>query len=756
MLGDLRRIVQEATTARDLDEVLGVILRGVRENLQVDVCSVYLCDFDRKEHVLVATEGLNPEAVGRVRLAFGEGLVGLVASRAEPVNVEDAPARPEFRYVPGSGEEPFHAFLGVPVIHHRRVLGVLVVQHRERRRFDDDEVAFLVTLAAQVAMALHHAELTGELRGRRLGRPWSGGSLVVEGLPGAPGIGMGTAVEVYSAAQLMTVPDGTAADAEAEEAALRRAFASVRSRITGMRERLGETLPADAAALFDAYCMMLGEGGLEDDAVARVRAGAAAAAALRDTVREHARVFEAMEDEYLRERAADIRDLGARVMDDLLARERAGRVWPERTVLVARELGASHLAEVPRERLAAVVSATGSGSSHVAILARALGIPCVMGAEGLPLGGLEGEEVIVDGYRGRVYVRPSESVRTEFRRLIRQEARLGSELEALRNLPAVTRDGVRVPLMVNTGLLADIGPSLRSGAEGVGLYRTEFPFLVRDRFPGEEEQYRIYRQVLEAFAPRPVVARTLDIGGDKILPYFAIQEANPFLGWRGIRVALDHPEIFLTQLRALLRADEGLGNLRILLPMITDVSELDQAARLLDQAVAELREEGHAVERPPVGAMIEVPSAVYLMPAIARRVAFVSVGTNDLTQYLLAVDRNNARVAGMYDGLHPAVVAALHDLVRAARRAGCPVSVCGELAGDPAAALLLLGMGVDSLSMSAASLPRVKWVIRSFARAEAEALLEEAMAMESASAVRERLNEALEERGLGGLVRPGA
>jgi phosphotransferase system enzyme I (PtsP) len=367
----------------------------------------------------------------------------------------------------------------------------------------------------------------------------------------------------------------------------------------------------------------------------------------------------------------------------------------------------------------------------------------------------EVEQLVVDGYQARLFVRPSRAIRDEFQRLQREEAELSRELQGLIGLPSTTLDGVTVPLHANTGLLTDITPSLRCGAEGVGLYRTEVPFLVRDRFPGEEEQRRTYRQVLEAFVPAPVTVRTLDIGGDKMLPYFPVQEANPFLGWRGIRIALDHPEIFLTQLRAILRANEGLNNLRLMLPMITSVAEIDEAQALIGRAFRELQEEGARLQYPQVGVMVEVPSTVYQISAMARRVDFFSIGSNDLTQYLLAVDRNNSQVAELYDALHPAVLRAIAKVIEDAHQSQRPVSVCGEMAGDPGAALLLLGMGVDSLSMSAASLLRVKWMVRSFSQQQARLLLDQALQFEDGDAVRSLVHAELDRAGLGGLVRAG-
>jgi len=424
-------------------------------------------------------------------------------------------------------------------------------------------------------------------------------------------------------------------------------------------------------------------------------------------------------------------------------------------VLIGEYLTAADLAEVPEGNLAGVISLKGSNSSHVAILARAMGIPTVMGVSDVPIYEIAEKEIIVDGYYGQIYVSPSPSLREEFQRLIGEEQELDASLEALRDQPAQTKDKHQIALMANAGLGADISFALVAGAEGVGLYRTETPFMIRDRFPSSEEQRVIYRQLLASFSPRPVAMRTLDIGGDKSLPYFPVKEENPFLGWRGLRVTLDHPEIFLTQVRAMLRASQGYHNLRIMLPMVTDVSEVDEALRLFKKAYADVAEEGFSIEKPQIGVMIEVPSAVYLSRVIATRVDFLSVGSNDLTQYLLAVDRNNSRVASLFDSLHPAVLRALMQVVENGHQEGKHVSICGEMAGDPAAVLLLVAMGFDSLSMNSASLARIKWVIRQFTLKEAQKLLQEVLGMESAITIRCHMELALEQMGLGGLIRAG-
>lgn len=757
MLDTLRHIVQEVTAAQDLDQALKVIVSRVKNAMKVDVCSVYMMNREEACNVLMATDGLKPEAVGKVRLKKDLGLIGLVGEREEPVNLADAPAHSRYIYFPESGEEHFRSFLGVPIIHHRQLQGVLVVQRSQKRVFKEDDVTFLITIAAQLAGAIAHAEASGGINGlTSVKKDKRRGSVPLEGQPGSPGVAIGTAVAQFQEADLANIPDRPVDDIKAEVSRFRKAVTAVRRDIRSMLKRMSEILPTEDRALFDAYLLMLEGSGITGEVVRRIKNGNWAAGALREVITEHLRAFDAMEDAYLRERGDDIRDLGRRILSKLMAEKpRKRKSFPAKTILVGEEITASMLAEVPVKRLAGVVSVRGSRTSHVAILARAMGVSAVMGVSDLPVGRVDGRNVIVDGYSGRVYVDPPSNIRDEFRHLLREEEELSKDLQELRDKPSITPDNYGIPLYVNSGLLADMTPSRQSGAEGVGLYRTEFPFMIRDRFPGEEEQFKIYREVLEAFLPLPVTLRTLDVGGDKALPYFPINEDNPFLGWRGIRISLDHPEIFLVQLRALLRASAGLGNMKLLLPMINSVSEVDDSLRLLRRAHHELIDVGESISMPQVGVMIEVPSAVYQVREIARRVDFLSVGTNDLTQYLLAVDRNNARVAGLYDSLHPAVIRALQQIVDGAKAEKKPVSVCGEMAGDPAAAVLLLGMGIDNLSMSTANLPRVKWVIRSFTRRRARSLLKEALTFEYAHSVRNFLNTALEDAGLGGLVRAG-
>ncbi|TLX57964.1 phosphoenolpyruvate-protein phosphotransferase PtsP [Stutzerimonas nosocomialis] len=753
MLGTLRKIVQEVNAAKDLKAALGIIVLRVKEAMGSQVCSVYLLDPETNRFVLMATEGLNKKAIGKVSMAPNEGLVGLVGSREEPLNLEHASEHPRYRYFSETGEERYASFLGAPIIHHRRVMGVLVIQQKERRQFDEGEEAFLVTMSAQLAGVIAHAEATGSIRG--LGRQGKGiQEARFVGVPGAPGAAVGTAVVVLPPADLEVVPDKTVSDIEAELALFNTALEAVRADMRILSDKLATQMRKEERALFDVYLMMLDDSALGGEVSKVIRTGQWAQGALRQVVTDHVKRFELMDDAYLRERAADVKDIGRRLLAYLQQERQQSLTYPDKTILVSEELSPTMLGEVPEGKLVGLVSVLGSSNSHVAILARAMGVPTVMGVVDLPYSKVDGINLIVDGYRGEIITNPGAVLRDQYAAVVEQERQISEGLDVLRTLPCETPDGHRMPLWVNTGLMADVVRAQERGAEGVGLYRTEVPFMIKERFPSEKEQLAIYREQLAAFHPLPVTMRSLDIGGDKCLSYFPINEQNPFLGWRGIRVTLDHPEIFLVQTRAMLKASEGLNNLRILLPMISGTHELEEALHLIHRAWGEVRDEGTDVPLPPIGVMIEVPAAVYQIRELAQQVDFISVGSNDLTQYLLAVDRNNPRVADLYDFLHPAVLQALKLVVDGAHAEGKPVSICGEMAGDPAAAVLLMAMGFDSLSMNATNLPKVKWLLRQVDMPTAHALLAKVMCIDNPQVIYSTLQLALRSLGLSRLVKP--
>ncbi|MFT6310204.1 MAG: phosphotransferase system enzyme I (PtsP) [Porticoccus sp.] len=743
MLEELRKIVQEVNAASDLQAALDIIVSSVRNAMGTEVCTVYLYDSSKEQYIFRANEGLNQDLIGKVGLAKGEGLVGKVAKREETINIDNAEENSAYRYMPGIGEENFKAFMGVPIIHRRKVLGVLVVQQQAPRRFDESEESFLVTMSAQLAALIAHADASGAMIANV-----DGGTAIFHGVAGSEGIAIGEVVVVVPPADLDAVPNRKCEDPDVEIEFFNQSLAAVRADIKDLSENLATLLPREEHALFDVYLGMLDDKALGDEVTDLIRAGEWAQGAISQVMRAHARAFEMLDDAYLRERAVDIKDLGRRVLAYLQESGDQAREYPEKTILIGEELTASALAEVPEERLAGLVSVRGSRNSHLAIMARALGVPTVVGAEDLPYMRLDHQQVIVDGSVGEVICNAAEDLRQHYEQLQAEDLEIAAGLEELKDKPCESLDGHRLPLVVNTGLVSEVARSLDRGAEGVGLYRTEIPFLLRDRFPSEEEQRQIYREQLEAFYPKPVTMRTLDIGGDKALPYFPISEENPFLGWRGIRVTLDHPEIYLAQIRAMMKANADFGNLRIMLPMISNVMELEEALELLYRAHEELLEEGYKMELPPVGVMIEVPAAVYQAKELARRVDFLSVGSNDLTQYLLAVDRNNPRVADLYHAYHPAVLRALKIIVDSGHAEGKPVSICGELAGDPGAAVLLMAMGFDVLSMSAYNLPKVKAVIRQITKQQAVELLNSVLELEDNRDIEERVNETLAELGM--------
>ena len=750
MLEILQEIVQRVTAARDLHEALEIIVHRVKAAMHTDVCSVYVRDPAASQYVLMATEGLNPDAVGKIRMAADEGIVGLVATRQEPVNLAHAADHPRYRYFPESGEQRFSGFLAVPLVHFRQSMGVLVVQQESQRVFAKDEVAFLSTIGAQLAATLSYAALGSPIPPRERGPTGPVG--LIQGLPGAPGVTIGTIVLPSPLAELDAVANRTPDDAAREEASFRRAVRETQEELRASADRMQGRLSDETRAIFDVYILILGQDDLVEEVVARIRLGNWAPGALRDTIAEHARVFEQAEDAYLRARAEDIRAIGRRILLHLLSDVTAIKQYPSDAILLGDEVSLARVAEVPAGQLRGIVCLRGSVVSHTSILARGLGIPAVMGLGARNVSSLDGHPIIVDGYRGRVFIDPLPPVIQEYRRLVQHEGRLSAKLAGLRGLEATTTDNVHVGLGLNVGLLTDIDVAANLNVDEVGLYRSEFPFMTRETFPLEDEQYEIYRKVLQAFAPKPVTMRTLDIGGDKPLSYFPTTEENPFLGWRGIRFTLDRPDIFLPQLRAMLRANVGLNNLRIMFPMIGQIDEIKAARQAVERARLELIEEGYECPAPSIGAMLEVPSALYSIAALSRYVDFFSVGTNDLTQYLLAVDRNNPNVAPLYNHLDPAVLRALHGVIRDARRCGKPVSVCGEMAADPGSAILLLGMGLATFSMSASAVLRIKWVIRTFSSQRAKHVLYRAMRMESAETVRKMLDDELGRAGLGELV----
>ena len=763
MLTTLKRIVQEMNQIPALDTALFRLASRVKQTLNVDSCSIYLADNEAKAFILKATDGLHPDAVENVRIGFTEGLIGLVGQREEPLNIANAQHHPRFKHYPEVKEDNYNAFLGTPITNQRRVLGVITLQQTDLRRFSEDEEAFLVTLAAQLALEITNADIRGALT-----LSHTAGNIAqqknVRGIAGSPGLAIGTG---FSPDKSIIVKNWGVKQTRspAEQIALYRKGVEVtRGHVDTLSQRLDDGLPEDVKSIFQLYHHLLDANSLGREVEEKIRQGWDAASSLKMVVEDYAARFRAMEDPYMQERAIDIIDLSDRILVNIL-QEQNGHKIAEKAIsgpciLVADEVSATMLAECPRDKLQGIISVRGSNNSHAAILARAMGVPAVMGCQSVSPALLEDKEILLDGYSGEVIISPAREVKADFIQLIEEESAITEKIEAEADKPCESIDGCRMSLYINAGLSAEVELDAGQIGAGVGLYRTEIPFMLRERFPSEQEQVTVYRQILEAAPELPITMRTLDVGGDKPLPYFPINEENPFLGWRGIRLTLDHPEIFLVQIRAMLRANIGLNNLQIMLPMISTVSEVVEAKRLINQAFLEVSDEAsgtdNVISRPKLGIMLEVPSVLYQLPQLAKYVDFFSVGSNDLTQYLLAVDRNNTRVASLYNSYHPSVLGALYDIVQKANASQTPVTICGEIAGEPAGALLLMGMGYRRLSMNGFNLRKINWLLRKVTLSECKQLLSLALTSSSQQEVFTHINEYLETKELAGLIRAGA
>ncbi|AZQ85268.1 phosphoenolpyruvate-protein phosphotransferase PtsP [Colwellia sp. Arc7-635] len=751
MLPVLRRIVLEFSQTSELDQALLRLVSQVKEALATQCCSVYLADHNKQHFLLMASNGLAQESFGRTSVGFTEGLVGLVGQREEPINIANAQQHPDYIHAPEVEEDRFKAFLGTPIIHQRKVLGILTVQQKHARVFNENEEAFLVTLSAQLATALAGIEAQGMIELYHGNQSFAKHH---KGIGGAPGIAIGEMIVVHPKADLSTIAVNKVNDAEQQliifDNAVRRTFAE----FSEMSEKLRKIISDSSLDIFDVYKQLLDSDNFKTEVMTKIKQGWNAESALKLIVDGYVVKFEALDDEYLRERAYDIKDLGNRLLNNIQNLAGRDQKLPEQFILVAEDVSATMLAEYQHLGLLGIVSLSGSNNSHTAILAKALNIPAIMGGDFLTIRQLHHKKAILDGYGYQLYVTPGDALISEYRHILAVEEELQAQVKEVEHLPAETKDGHGMSLLVNTGLSSGFEYSKSVGADGVGLYRTEIPFMNRSCFPSETEQTALYRQVLMSFAGKPVTMRTLDVGGDKSLPYFPIIEANPFLGWRGIRITLDHPEIFLVQIRAMLRANFGLGNLAIMLPMISSITEVDEAIRLINQAYYEISSELSHNERdrlvkPKVGVMIEVPSVVFQLEDLAEKVDFFSVGSNDLTQYLLAVDRNNSRVASLYDFYHPAVLRALHYIAQKSQAQHMPLSICGELANEPTGALLLMAMGYKNLSMSAHSLAKVKWVIRHVEYHKLKKMLTTVLSLKDTANVHSYMHEQLIKLGLG-------
>jgi phosphotransferase system, enzyme I, PtsP len=702
LLRRLREVMAEPVSAQErLDKIVVLIAA----NMVAEVCSVYVLRVDATLE-LYATEGLNRDAVHSTVLRSDEGLVGLVSSQATAINLSNAQAHPAFSFRPETGEEIYHSFLGVPVLRAGNTLGVLVVQNRAKRTYSEEEVEALQTTAMVLAEMIASGELSAlappgaEPAARR--------SLHLSGMALSEGIALG---HVVLHEPRVVVTNYIADDVSKELKHLESAVEALRTDLDQLLEHGDVADGGEHRDVLEAYRMFAYDRGwvhkLEEAVMTGLTAEAAVERVQSDT---RARMLR-QTDPYLRERLHDLDDLANRLMRQLTGRDHAPsrENLPENAILVARSMGPAALLDYDRKRLRGLVLEEGGPNSHVAIVARALGIAAVGEIDNATGIADPGDAIIVDGSAGDVHLRPLPDLEAAYAERVRLRARRQQQYQALRDQPCVTKDGEEVTLLINAGLSVDLPHIADTGAAGIGLFRTELQFMVAPNFPRSSEQYTLYRAVLDAADDKPVTFRTLDIGGDKVLPYMRnVEEENPALGWRAIRLGLDRPALLRTQLRALLRAGGG-RSVKIMFPMIATVTEFDQAKELVERELTHLRRHGHKLpDEVEVGSMVEVPSLLYQLDELLEHVDFLSVGSNDLVQFLYAVDRGNPRVSNRFDPLSAPVLRALRDIAEKSRQYGKPVTVCGELASQPIGALALAALGYRSLSLTPSAVGPVK------------------------------------------------
>jgi len=734
-----------------LGETLSNVVELVAKRLDADACSLYLVDAATDELRLEATIGLYPDAVSQVCLPHGEGLVGLAATTGQPVVTIHAREHSQYKYFPETGEERFDSFMAVPMIVRGATIGVLAVQTIEPRDFDSSEVEIFRTCAQLIAPVVVNARLLalvglsdedaasqtaerGALEKRASDREAQ--NIEHRGIPTSRGIAIGTIFRLETPLNLERLHYTPNSNPKREVQELMDALGEARRELDGMREKLGSKFGLDLAAVFQTHIQILEDKGF----VAKLRREALATGnaltALTNVIGTYRKTFERMSDPYFRERVNDVEDVGQRVMESLLGERHQTTTLSKGAIVVASNLLPGMFARLEVEKIAAIVSEHGGPTSHGAIFARTLEVPALTGVPGILAAVRPGEMAIVDGGEGLIILSPDEGLLYEYRRARQRYTVAIEHLDALRERPAETRDGRSIRLTANVGLVSDLQLVNQHGADGIGLFRTEMLAFAHRGFPGEEEQTELYQRVAKSMAPRTVTIRTLDLGGDKEMPNVSVRlEDNPQLGCRSIRLSLANPGIFKAQLRAIYRAS-ATGNVRLMLPMVTSINELRSARVLIAEVLQDLERAGIPYDpNVPIGLMIEVPSAAITAEALARECDFFSIGTNDLTQYTLAVDRGNEHVAHIYDPLHPAVLSLINASVRAASRANIPISVCGEMSSNPLAVPLLVGLGIQELSSAPSAVPLVKEIIRELDFGDLEADVREAQEAGTAAEV---------------------
>ncbi len=751
--------------SHDLRETLQNIVNLVSKRMESDVCSLYLLEKDGETLTLYATKGLSKGSVGKVHMNTSEGLTGLVVEQRSVVATEDAPSHPRYKYFRETKEERFLSFLGIPLFEHKSPAGVIVVQTRVSRFFSTKEISALTTIANQISSIIINARLLDSIRKKEEERAFferelakikadtqqgpegltqtrkkRKQQLMIRGIAVSPGFSWGkvsvinhsTISNQFSLEQIGTPQE--------EKKRFLVAVEKAKIQTLYLEKRVAQTLSKEDAAIFHTHLMILEDRGFISKVLDRIENDYGAIRAVDDVVESYVEAFSRMEDPYLRERSADMKDIGRRIRDSLTGNNSSPARFRDKRILVAREVLPSDLASLDHDKILGIISGSGDVNSHASIMAKSLGIPAVI-ADWKDIRHItQRDEVIVDGNTGCLYLNPDQKVKNEYERLNLDFNLKRRELDELREVPTITLDGTRLRLLANIALFNDVKVALANGAEGVGLYRTEFPYMARNNFPDRNDLARLYRKVLEEFAPLPVTIRTLDIGGDKKLPYFPHpEEENPFMGWRSIRLSLEQTDILREQLAGILMASPS-GTPRIMFPLISGIDEIKQIKTILAQVREELEETGIPfAEEIKLGIMVEVPAAVQMAEFLIQEVDFFSIGTNDLIQYTLAADRNNMKVQQYYDPFHPAVLRSINHVATVGKKAGKPVSLCGEMASNPFSALILHGLGISEFSLSAPCIPIIKSYLRKTHSRDAEEIAVELLQLGSTQEIRAKI-----------------
>lgn len=737
----------------NIDIVLSMFVEEAYKSLSVGACSIFLFKDDGISYTLSASTLAPNIKSGLIYIDVKTDLIGQAVLQEKQLTFTNVDKQKQYNVLQTLSRIKFYSLLATPIIYKDKVIAILVLQMKEKKQISKSLQKNVRLLCKNLSSVLNQA-INPETMVYNQAKEKLTETLFFNGNSIYEGVAKGTGFTRYDITDIENIPCKKSQSKD-EEPLFNQAVKQVKTQIENMLHQINYLVGNNEKLLFEAYLHMIDSSAFYDAIITEIRKGIWVKTAIKKIVLNQVKALKKIDKPYFMERASDIRDLGKRILLALDNNTSSFNKYPTNTILVASEVTASMIAEVPRGKLRGIITEQGSAYSHAAIIAKALSIPFITNITALPVNFVNGKEILVDGYIGRIYIHSNADLINVQTPIIKSELGKMSALKKIKNLPSETLDGYRLDLNANIGLATDLDLAIDQGAKTIGLYRSEVPFMIQDCFPSEEEQTIIYNRILEAFPDQPIIIRTLDIGADKTLPCFYEEEKNPALGWRGIRTMLDQSDLFLTQIRAMLKASRKYNNLNILLPMITTSEEIREAKTLIYRAYKELTKEGFNIKIPSIGIMIEVPSVVLMIDQILKLVDFISIGSNDLTQYILAVDRSNYKVASLYNQLHPAMIRVFYNVVKTVLKHKKNASLCGEIGGNPLATPLLIGIGFNSLSMNANNILKVKQVLCHVTQKQCQNLLKHVLKLTTVKEVYTYLSNFLVKNHLGNLVHKG-